>query len=105
MPHYDSQNGLLYLYGKGSNTIMYGEIINDDRKWYLLGKFASKEHDVVMFINVRLKDFIRLKVDKHHQLFLFHLLYQERQEMNYFKMIFILIVMLENQQLWIIKHG
>ena len=69
MPHYDSQNGLLYLYGKGSNTIMYGEIINDDRKWYPLGKFASTEQNKGgAWIPKRCCDVYKCEIERFYQI-------------------------------------
>jgi len=42
-PMYDNDNGVLYLVGKGDGTINYYELVNDDKKIYLLGTFRNTE--------------------------------------------------------------
>lgn len=42
-PMYDDDNGVLYLVGKGDGTINYYELVNDDKKVYLLGTFRNAE--------------------------------------------------------------
>jgi len=42
-PMYDDDNGVLYLVGKGDGTVSYYELVNDDKKVYLLGAFRNAE--------------------------------------------------------------
>jgi len=42
-PMYDNDNGVLYLVGKGDGTINHYELVNDDKKIYLLGTFRNTE--------------------------------------------------------------
>ena len=43
MPHYDDDNGVLYLPGKGEGTVQFGEIINDNKKFYPLGAYRNPD--------------------------------------------------------------
>lgn len=42
-PMYDNDNGVLYLVGKGDGTITYYELVNDDKKMYLLSIYRNQE--------------------------------------------------------------
>jgi len=42
-PMYDNDIGVLYLVGKGDGTINYYELVNDDKKLYMLGTFRDTE--------------------------------------------------------------
>lgn len=42
-PMYDNDIGVLYLVGKGDGTITYYELVNDDKKIYMLANYRSTE--------------------------------------------------------------
>jgi len=42
-PMYDNDIGVLYLVGKGDGTINFYELVNDDKKLYMLGTFRDTE--------------------------------------------------------------
>jgi len=42
-PYYDNDNGVLYLVGKGDGTIMYYELVNDDKHLYSLSLYRNNE--------------------------------------------------------------
>jgi len=41
LPHWDNDNGVLYLVGKGEGNINYFELDNDDKILYTLGMYRS----------------------------------------------------------------
>ena len=43
MPHWDDDNGVLYLPGKGEGTVQFGEIINDNKRFYPLGAYRNPD--------------------------------------------------------------
>jgi len=43
MPHFDNDNGVLYLFGKGEGSVSYFELVNDDKKVWTLGVFRKPE--------------------------------------------------------------
>ena len=43
MPHYDDDNGVLYLAGKGEGTVTWSELVNDNRIVYSLGQYRNPE--------------------------------------------------------------
>jgi len=42
-PHFDNDNSILYLTGKGEGNITYFELVNDDRVSYLLSAYRNPE--------------------------------------------------------------
>lgn len=43
LPKYDDDNGLLYMAGKGDGTVSFGELVNDDKKFYSLGVYRNPD--------------------------------------------------------------
>merc|ERR1712228_427590 len=43
MPYYDNDHGLLYMSGKGDGSVTFGEVINDNRKYYQLGSYRATD--------------------------------------------------------------
>ena len=43
MPHWDDDNGILYLPGKGEGTVQYGEVVNDNRKYHPINRYQHVE--------------------------------------------------------------